>query len=652
MAGTYYKYANRDAESQVNWADVGSGVSKMFEDEASTRIQKRKQIDDATREAQNLISTAPKGDFDLANQWVSDYANKAQEQLLMAQRLLKSGQMKPQDYTAMRQNVEDGTNQLFDVMVEMQETYGKHMERYQNGEAEEFERWQMEQIEGLGNLKSTSSYIDGSTGLVSIGKQVFNEEKGVYELDKSENSFATISQLRDRVGGFYDKFDLDGVLNEKQEALGEVSEAVAEVAKVGGGLNQVIETMDKKEGNYSLKDEQVVRDYKEFENGMVEAILSNENHMRSILASDVAESPLGIEYTFTYDENEWNESKNEDGQTNLIFIDRSGSAPRPVFTSEQKEAADNYIRTQFRSKIDQTKSIKTSTRPYAPADRSSNTRYDRQYKNELKSVENAASNIGKLYYGDQNEVSEALHFLRNMKGGENIAYIDREPDGVYIIYEDEDGNKTSEDFSSFYTSDGGLLTQEQFITQTINKITPSDNVNEVLEKGGFVSDREFNDASKGTSSTTRTKKSDITEAYTTALKAEAPDLSNTGDEDVLKSDLNGWISTVPGLDGYTFDTSGWGHNIVLKDANGQTIKTYEDTDEMSASERAKIIEDIVQMSNRKLDQEGKDGLLTKNQVGSKYRTEEKVTYRRSGAYRSKQKGAGEDESWQPGSVPK
>ena len=47
---TYYNYAERNAESYVNWGQIGKDVSKMLTDENDIREKKKKEIDDQSRE--------------------------------------------------------------------------------------------------------------------------------------------------------------------------------------------------------------------------------------------------------------------------------------------------------------------------------------------------------------------------------------------------------------------------------------------------------------------------------------------------------------------------------------------------------------------------------------------------------------------------
>jgi len=46
---SYYKFAERQADSFVNWAEIGKGITDMIQTEAQIREDKRTAIDQATR---------------------------------------------------------------------------------------------------------------------------------------------------------------------------------------------------------------------------------------------------------------------------------------------------------------------------------------------------------------------------------------------------------------------------------------------------------------------------------------------------------------------------------------------------------------------------------------------------------------------------
>ena len=129
MAGTYYKYAERNVESQINWAEVGKNLTDMLSEEAKVREEKKAAIDEATRKFGETLANSPQGEHAGMNQWALDYASDAQEARLIQDRLLRSGQLKLRDYNIMRQNITDGTKGAFDLFKEYQEEYKVKMER-------------------------------------------------------------------------------------------------------------------------------------------------------------------------------------------------------------------------------------------------------------------------------------------------------------------------------------------------------------------------------------------------------------------------------------------------------------------------------------------------------------------------------------------
>ena len=132
MAKTYYNFAERSADSQINWAEVGKNVTEMLQTESAIREEKKAAIDEASRQYGEVLANAPTGDFQSANEWTLDFANDAAQMRLMQDRLLKSGRLSVRDYTVQRQSLNDGTNQMFAISKEYQDIYADKKARYEN----------------------------------------------------------------------------------------------------------------------------------------------------------------------------------------------------------------------------------------------------------------------------------------------------------------------------------------------------------------------------------------------------------------------------------------------------------------------------------------------------------------------------------------
>ena len=131
---TYYNYAERSADSQVNWAEVGKGISDMLKDEVKIREDKKAAYDKAYQTDMQELANAPQGKWQDGNATVNNFAHDMMEQQMIDNRLLKSGQMKERDYTLRRENYKSQTNTLFDLQKTFQSERQSTIEQYQAGE--------------------------------------------------------------------------------------------------------------------------------------------------------------------------------------------------------------------------------------------------------------------------------------------------------------------------------------------------------------------------------------------------------------------------------------------------------------------------------------------------------------------------------------
>ena len=147
----YYGYVEGEAANQINWGEIGKNMSDMLVTQKRVREEKRVAIDDASRELGEELANAPTGTYDAGNEFVLGYAENAQQYRMMADKLLKSGQMKLKDYMVGRANINSDTDTMFSLAQEYQTEFAEKMKRYDNDESAFLEVWEMEQVEGMAN---------------------------------------------------------------------------------------------------------------------------------------------------------------------------------------------------------------------------------------------------------------------------------------------------------------------------------------------------------------------------------------------------------------------------------------------------------------------------------------------------------------------
>jgi len=382
---TYYKYAERSADSTINWAEVGQDMTNMLKEEARLREAKKAAIDKETRELGETLSNAPMGDFVPAKEFALEFAGSAQETRLIQDKLLRSGMLKPKDYAIMRQNLNDGTNTMFDLAKRYQEEAARKMERSTATDPaqrnQELEMWFMEQAEGLGNLSDAKAVINQTNGQVSLGKMITGED-GVRRLDPNYNY--TVNELNARIKQDFNYFDLDTAMLQEEAMLGEVKSMVIDAASKSGDLNKVYSYIDKKNGNYLTDSEKAslqaavdnattpeekalaerrqqealaANSYLTAENNIIEKYMVNQFNVSSMLTENVRND---FDYTFVNTEEEALD-ENGNRREDVIIVNRKPSGELDLdFTEQQEEDVRQLLRLNLRSKISTSEEAKTA----------------------------------------------------------------------------------------------------------------------------------------------------------------------------------------------------------------------------------------------------------------------------------------------------
>jgi len=203
---TYYKYAERDATSQVNWADVSKKWTDQINQVSTDRDKKRADIQKATDELTDSIINAPMGENEGVNAWYSNFADQSSEYLLDANRRLKSGDLKVRDYNTIMANMTQGTERMTGLAKDYSDNYAIKMERFKNDDSQQAELAMMELAEGYANFTNTQGIVNPTNGMISIAKN-----------DTGET--ITIPQMRAYINMQYDKYDVGTALDKQVARL-------------------------------------------------------------------------------------------------------------------------------------------------------------------------------------------------------------------------------------------------------------------------------------------------------------------------------------------------------------------------------------------------------------------------------------------------
>ena len=380
---TYYKYAEREASSQINWAEVSKGLADTITQVDKDRQAKKAAIDEATRKDMLTLADAPKGENTTASEWTIKYANDMMNYRLTIDRLLKSGKMSLRDYQVAAQNSKDATNLVFTISKEYQDQYKVIMDRArtigENGMAES-SRLEPELAalnESFANISSTVPYINSTNGMVYLATGVPGED-GVQQMG---DNYVSLQALRNRVSAKIDSYSLSDGLSTAAGKLGEYT--ISELGKTNFRRTGIVT---------DISDPTLRNTYTQWENATVKEVMASDYRLASILADNMNINPrTGNQYTATYSKKEFDADKSGD----LILMEnQNGSGViMPRFKEEQRKDAEAFIKGQIKNYIDQ----KSEKRPFQEPGTEYAPQYVYEAGKENKQKENALLLWNRLY---------------------------------------------------------------------------------------------------------------------------------------------------------------------------------------------------------------------------------------------------------------
>jgi len=465
---TFYKYQERDVDSQVNWADVGSGLSNLVTDQLATRKAKKEAYDDQVRAFNQYLNEHPVGDNENMTEWTASYASQMQQQMLANQRAFKNGQVSERDNVVFIQNVQNGTKTMFDLSTEYQAEFAKKMERLNStdpkNKSQELELWVAENNESWSNFKNTKPIIDPRTGLVLLSKK---NEKGEYEN-------VSAADLSTRIKQDVNYFDVDAVTTQMQADFGE---------NVISGFRTVAQRAKKGE-SLSVADKRTKDEFEKSLDVMVQS-QSDTYNISSILTNSISST----NYEYTTNTEEASKDKNK-----ILLVQRNGQFVPDFSTTngkEQQKVAQDFMKQLFLGKIDYMEQSQTVTeigdeQKFAPQQRipRQETVYDWQREQDQFSAKNFAENAYTLLFDpNSGNVGAAANFLVSQSGGKQLG-LGKNEYGIFTRTENYATQESEKILRSMVGTFGQTPAMQEMIVQEFNKLNPPEYISSTIGQSG------------------------------------------------------------------------------------------------------------------------------------------------------------------------
>jgi len=437
MADTYYGYAERTAENQIDWATIGKDLSKALSDEAIIRKDKQSALETSIRETTKKISNAEVGPSSLGNKRLAEYAGNLTEGFLTASKLWKSGQMSTQQYTEFINNAKNGTDVVLDLNKDYQDEFKRMKERAESADpatrSQLLEQWEKGEVGEYGTLNNTQYYLDPTTGMVNLAK-IKRETIDGKEVVTMGDEFITAMDAKARLKNEYNYFDSGKATTDIAASLGT---NIIEIREKGGpssaGIIRSI-TDPRYRKDLNDKDAKLADLFESAVNQQIEGTASNPLNVSSFLTNDVRVDPLtGKAYTFTRDPK---------AQTStdviLLKVDEMGRSYPDLSTEigrKQLQVYKEKMREQVVMKIDTKEELDTYTEPEPNYTRTTGD------ENEKPPKDNLYQHIRSAWLLSKTNSAQSAAQLTALSGGNYI--FKWEKGGVQVYKTDKYGNQGS-----------------------------------------------------------------------------------------------------------------------------------------------------------------------------------------------------------------
>lgn len=344
MAGTFYGYAERNADSYVDWYEVGKYTTDMIDETIKVRQEKKDALDKATRDALKNISDTPIGAHASARQAALEMANTVSKNLLIQEKLMKSGRLDPKDYLIYNQNALDSIDLAFNANKSYQENYQKIMDGVKSGDMSGLTLLNAAKAEQYGDWNNMGWQMS-SDGNLMVGlktEQDINGQK-VKGLDK----ITSVNALNGLLLNTIPKNRLEEQTTNWVKTLGK--NQIATIKKAGYNKQGMVITREDitKRKDLSADEKTFLFQFVEAEKLKVASLLGDPTNIASILFDTKRTSDSGVDYTATDDPEE---AKKDSSKILRVYNQTTGGYNFEVSDKQRAEAerfAFNRMREQY-----------------------------------------------------------------------------------------------------------------------------------------------------------------------------------------------------------------------------------------------------------------------------------------------------------------
>lgn len=357
MADTYYGYVERNADSYTNWYEVGKYATDMLDETARVRQEKKDALDKATRDALKFAANAPVGADTSVRKKALVMSDMVSKNLLIQEKLMKSGKLDPKDYLVYNQNALDTIDLSFNAMKAYQEEYQTTMDGINNKELSMLTAENVGFAETYGNL-DTLGFTMSPDGKIMMGKEMEEEVDG--KKVKVLKDITSVNALNGLILSKIKHNKIEEQVNAYVKSLG--VEKITKIKNATFNRQGEVMTIEDITSRKGVDPEAFL--FREAELEQARSMIGEPSNIASILIDTKKVASNGKAYETTNDENEANR---DPSKILRVFIPNKGY--EFVVSKEQEQDAIDFTLNRMRERYKYEEKVDVGTqltKQYAP----------------------------------------------------------------------------------------------------------------------------------------------------------------------------------------------------------------------------------------------------------------------------------------------
>lgn len=441
MAKTYIGYAQREAETNVNWGAVATQFSDMLSEQQ--KIKEENEAADAlvTQELATQLQSAPEGGDQESSDYILDYVNNASNYNLMLKRNLDNGSISRKQFTKLSQNLSNGTAQIIAIANKYNGYLEEQQKRLEEDKLSGKDEWAAGKVQSFNDFRTTAAFIDPVTMKVSNGKLVTKKvgDKTLRSLSTNTADFQQVSTMLGWMGQKTDKFDVNAAINSSYKMLAPAYQKNRDDGTIRDDIRQ----------NPGFKDASKKQ---------LMSYLSTPDNVGSILYDFARMSPDGTPWEFTDD-------VNKENKKNAIYMKPDDAG---VYNIDLESKQGKYLQEEaykvLSAQLDLKIPRKTTSKP-------TGNKFDKDataYNDETIQIFDAASNWMNLRNAQSNAAFSAAKnsIIAESRTNDNmldISDINQKGNVLTVTYFDKNTNREQTLPITMDGSNEDFLNQGSFI---------------------------------------------------------------------------------------------------------------------------------------------------------------------------------------------